>query len=226
MVYLYKLRGFRDDGEGNANLSDMMHFPVGMRTDYKREVVAVESPFQSIDIYDVLKPRVQSYESFKLASGEDTTSTDDDSYESQNPQYFQPDRMLFLDGVLQARLSGDSAYYEALVNPAMFAHENPKRVAIIGGGEGGILREVLKHNTVEKVVMVEVDELILQISQENFPSWNDCSTLVGSAPLCAEDPRVEIHLTDAFEWFVDRFTNKGSKSGTEDVFDVVIMDAL
>jgi spermidine synthase len=50
-------------------------------------------------------------------------------------------------------------YHEALVHPALFSHSNPKRVAIIGGGEGATLREVLKHNTVSEAIMIEIDEV-------------------------------------------------------------------
>jgi spermidine synthase len=183
--------------------------------------VAEESAFQSIHIFDALKPYFQDFDQYmnSLSSGNET-------YEAQNPGYFAPDRLVFLDGILQSRRSGDAAYHEALVHPAMFAHRNPKRVAIVGGGEGATLREVLKHNTVEKVVMVEIDELIVKISKESLPEWNDCSSLAGSTPSCFDDPRTDLQLTDAFAWFIDRFGEDGSKKGSEPKFDVIIMDAL
>eukprot|EP00979_Chaetoceros_neogracilis_P016343 scaffold7766_cov194-Chaetoceros_neogracile.AAC.1 len=71
---------------------------------------------------------------------------------------FEPNRLVFLDGVLQSTRDGIESYHEALVQPAMFAHPDPKRVAIIGGGEGATLGEVLKHNTVDTVMMIEIDE--------------------------------------------------------------------
>jgi spermidine synthase len=131
-----------------------------------------------------------------------------------------------LDGVLQSRRSGDAPYHEALVHPAMFTHQNPKRVAIIGGGEGATLREVLKHNTVEKVVMIEIDEMMVMASREFLPEWSDCSNLVGSAPNCFDDSRTEVFFEDAFKWFIDRFSDGGALKGTEEPFDVIIMDAL
>jgi spermidine synthase len=146
------------------------------------------------------------------------------SYESTHPELFEPDRIVFLDGVLQSRRSGDAAYHEALVHPAMFTHRNPERVAIIGGGEGATLREVLKHNTVEKVVMVEIDEQMVRLSREYLPSWSDCSVIVGSSRNCFDDPRSEVHYTDAFQWFIDRFPTSGERA--EEPFDVIIMDAL
>ena len=102
-----------------------------------------------MDVYDVVRRHnVKGLDLYKKSL------LNDGSYESLHPEFFAPDRIVFLDGVLQSCKSGDAAYHEALVHPAMFAHENPRRVAIIGGGEGATLREVLKHNTVEKVIMI------------------------------------------------------------------------
>ena len=125
---------------------------------------------------------------------------------------------------MQSRSSGDAQYHESLVHPGMFAHPNPKRVAIIGGGEGATLREVLKHNTVEKVVMIEIDEEMVKLSKEYLPFWSDCSSLVSSTANCFDDPRVETYFDDAFQWFIDRFG--GEDPRTEDLFDIIIMDAL
>ena len=149
--------------------------------------------------------------------------SNDDSYQAKHPELFMPDRIVFLDGVMQSRRSGDAAYHEALVHPAMFAHPNPKRVAIIGGGEGATLREVLKHKTVEKVVMIDIDQGVVDVSREFLPDWSDCSMLQGSAPNCFDDVRSELHCTDAFAWFIDRY---GGEEMLEEPFDVIIMDAL
>lgn len=70
---------------------------------------------------------------------------------------------------MQSVSSGDGAYHEALVHPAMFARENPKRVAIIGGGEGATLREVLKHNTIERASMIEIDKQVVTVSRAYLP---------------------------------------------------------
>ena len=148
----------------------------------------------------------------------------DGSYESRHPELFEPDRIVYLDGVLQSRRSGEAAYHETLIQPSMFAHKNPKRVAIIGGGEGASLREVLKHKTVEKVIMIEIDEMMVDVSRKYLPSWSDCSMLVGSAPSCFDDPRVEVQYIDAFQWFIDNYP--AGSSPLIDPFDVIIMDAL
>lgn len=108
--------------------------------------------------------------------------------------------------------------HETLVHPAMFAHPSPKRVAIIGGGGGGTLREVLRHKTVEKVTMVEIDERVVQVSRQYMPSMSDCNDVVDSAPSCFDDIRTNLIFADAFQYFVDQ--------DFKDEFDVLIIDAL
>jgi spermidine synthase len=167
----------------------------------------------------VLRPAFQDLGAYKRSQ------LNDGSYESLHPELFEPDRIVFLDGVLQSRRSGDAPYHEALVHPSMFAHQNPKRVAIIGGGEGATLREVLKHKTVEKVIMIEIDEKMVTLSREFLPFWSDCSMLAGSPASCFDDPRVEVYYEDAFKWFIDGYSGDGTDNKAEP-FDVIIMDAL
>ncbi|KAG7350362.1 spermine/spermidine synthase domain containing protein [Nitzschia inconspicua] len=220
MVWAHKYRGFSDHDD-SFEMTDMFQFPVGQMSDYKKEVLSVSTPYQRMDVYDVLRPGVQSLESYM------NSLSNDGSYEAQHPDFFAPDRVLFLDGILQSRRSGDAAYHESLVHPAMFAHKNPKRVAIIGGGEGATLREVLKHNTVETVVMIDIDEQMVTLSREYLPFWSDCSMLLGGSKSCFDDPRVETYYEDAFKWFIDRFSVSNTRGeSSEQPFDVIIMDAL
>ena len=142
-----------------------------------------------------------------------------------NPDLFVADRVLFLDGVSQSARTGNAAYHESLVQPAMFAHANPKRVAIIGGGECATLREVLKHNTLDKVIMIDIDPVIVEASKVHLPDWNDCSNFDGSSRYCMDDPRAEVIAEDAFKWFIDRFGENPTIEG-EAPFDVIILDAL
>ena len=176
-------------------------------------VTSVQSDFQRMDILDVLGDVKSRSRDLHLKS-----LSHDGSYESQHPEFYQQDRILFIDHVVQSRGSAEAAYHEALVHPLMFVNENPKRVAIVGGGEGAILREVLKHETVEQVVMIEIDPAMVQTSRQYLPSWNDCSNLVDSADCCFDDARVEIVYEDAIAWFVRR--------ESPDLFDVIIMDTL
>ena len=107
----------------------------------------------------------------------------------------------------------------------MFTHSNPKRVAIIGGGEGATLREVLKHNTIETVTMIEIDELMVNVSKQYIPEWSDCSKIVGSTPSCFDDPRTELFFTDGIAWFIHRYLNADTTID-EQLYDIIIMDAL
>ena len=94
-------------------------------------MATVQTIFQEIKVWDVIIPSLGSVDSYKRS-----LSANDGSYETLHPDLFRPDRIVFLDGLLQSRRSGDAPYHEALVHPILFAHKNPKRVAIIGGGEG------------------------------------------------------------------------------------------
>jgi spermidine synthase len=151
--------------------------------------------------------------------------TGDGSYAAIHPELFEPDRIVFLDGMLQSRRVGDAAYHEALVHPALLAHPNPKRVAIIGGGEGATLREVLKHKTIEEVVMIEIDEMMVNTSRIYLPEWSDCSNIQGRTDSCFDDSKTTLHCEDAFQWFKERFVQNLS-GNFEKLFDVIIMDAL
>ena len=137
MLWSHKLRGFREGfspyyhPEENPLEQDLELDLLRLHSlDLKVPLVSEESDFQHIDIYQVINPQVNS-----LAHYEKSLSSDG-SYESLHPDLYRPDKHLFLDGVHQSNLNGDAAYHEALVHPAMLAHPNPKRVAIIGGGEG------------------------------------------------------------------------------------------
>jgi S-adenosylmethionine/arginine decarboxylase-like enzyme len=220
--WLLKTRGF---GEGEATeadilaSSDMDNYPLAAAATYKKHVASVKSAFQTINVFDILTDDRPLVDYEKSLAG-------DDSYHAQHPELFEPDRVVFMGGLLQSRRLGDAAYHEALVHPSLFAHPNPRRVAIIGGGEGATLREILKHNTIDNVVMIDIDKMIVEISKEFLPGWNNCSNLVGRADSCFEDVKARVYLEDAFKWFKDRFLEGGELEGTEDPFDVIIMDAL
>jgi spermidine synthase len=180
-------------------------------------VASLQTKFQRIDIYDAIFQKTGSIENYRKSL------LNDGSYESRHKELFRPDRVLFLDGWLQSTLKFEAAYHEALVHPALFAHPNPKRVAIIGGGECATIREVLKHNTVEKISMIEIDEEMVTESRENIPEWSDCSDLEGSSSWCVDDPKTSMYYEDAHGWFMDRYTGERENSGD---LDIIILDAL
>mmetsp|Transcript_42960 Transcript_42960/g.90246 ORF Transcript_42960/g.90246 Transcript_42960/m.90246 type:complete len:925 (+) Transcript_42960:227-3001(+) len=224
MQWSHKLRGFREGFAPNYKRHENpLEHDLGLMLtrldlDKKVPVVSEETDFQHVDVYEVIDPTISSLVSH------DRSLSHDGSYESLNPDSFRSDKILFLDGVQQSSLFGDAAYHEALVHPSMITHPHPKRVAIIGGGEGATLREVLKHNTVEEVVMVEIDEELVSLMKTYLPEWSDCTDIAGSdADSCFDDSRATMVYQDAFKWFIDRFGNGESK---EEKFDVIIMDAL
>jgi spermidine synthase len=114
-------------------------------------------------------------------------------------------KMLILDGVVQFTEKNEFFYHEMLTHPVMFAHKNPKNVLIIGGGDGGILREVLKHKSVKKAVLVDIDKDVVEVSKKFFPTVA-CSM---------DDPRAIILNEDGFKYIQD-YKNE---------FDVIIVDS-
>jgi len=221
--WAYKARGFDRDSEGGNPESVELNAAIRSWTgyEYKKEIASVRTNFQTVDIVDIIDPKHKTLEAYKKSHAEG----DVDSYESKHRELFIPDRLVYLDGVLQSRRYGDAAYHESLVHPGMLAHNHPRRVAIIGGGEGATLREVLKHKTVEKVVMIEIDEIMANVSRDLLPEWSYCGNLAGSTDSCFDEPRADVYYEDAITWFVDRFGD-GADYDVNDRFDVVIMDAL
>ncbi len=100
---------------------------------------------------------------------------------------------LFLNGNLQFAERDEYRYHEALVHPAMSAHGAPKRVAVLGGGDGMAVREILKYPSVESVTLVELDPAMTRLFRTD-------PALVRLNAGALNDPRVRIVNTDAFQW--------------------------
>merc|ERR1712038_171467 len=114
-------------------------------------------------------------------------------------------KVLILDGVVQLTEKDGDSYNEMMVHPAMFSHPLPKRVLIIGGGDGYVLSEVLKHPEVEHVDHVDLDSVVIDVCREHF-QW-------GSA---WDDPRVHLHFADGAQ-FVEE--------AEEGFYQVIIQDS-
>jgi spermidine synthase len=114
---------------------------------------------------------------------------------------------LFLNGHLQFSSTDEYRYHEALVHPSLALARSPRRVLILGGGDGLALREVLKYPSIATVTLVDIDPEMTQLSQR-FPPLAE---LNGHA---FDDPRVEVINQDAFVWL----ENQGAP------FDAVIID--
>ncbi|MCJ0765738.1 polyamine aminopropyltransferase [Variovorax terrae] len=114
---------------------------------------------------------------------------------------------LFLNGNLQFAERDEYRYHEALVHPAMAAHGAPKKVAVLGGGDGMAVREILKYPSVESVTLVELDPNMTQL----FSQHETLARLNGHA---LASPKVKVVNTDAFRWLDE---------GT-DTYDVIVVD--
>ena len=229
ILWSHRLRGFRDGFANYKRYTNPLETDLGADMlkmhylDKKVQLVSAQTMFQHVDIYEVMNSNGCVGKKRSMAKYEQSL-LNDGSYESLHREMYQPDKILYLDGVLQSTYYGDAAYHEALVHPPMITHPNPKRVAIIGGGEGATLREVLKHNTIEEVVMIEIDGELVGMCREHLPEWSDCSDFIGSdANSCFDDTRANVSFQDAFGWFI---TNFGGDSPLREKFDVIIMDAL
>jgi len=115
---------------------------------------------------------------------------------------------LFLNGYLQFSSTDEYRYHEALVHPAMLVSNNPRRVLVLGGGDGLALREILKYPSVEKVTLVDLDPEMTQLSNR-FPPLAKLNQ--GSF----NDPRVQVINQDAFIWVEDT---------KEPLYDAAIVD--
>lgn len=113
--------------------------------------------------------------------------------------------LLLLDGHIQTTEQDEFVYHEMLAHVPLHTHPDPKRVVVVGGGDGGTVREVLKHPGVEKVVLAEIDGRVIEASRRFLPS-------ISSG---LDDPRVEIRIGDGIEHIREH-------PGT---YDVVLVDS-
>jgi spermidine synthase len=115
-------------------------------------------------------------------------------------------RVLMIDDIVQTSEADEFVYHEAMTHVPMFAHGNAKKVLVIGGGDGGIIEEVLKHKAVERCVMVEIDRSVVDIAEQYFPTIHKGAF---------NDPRMELIIADGYFFVGD----------TDERFDVIIVDS-
>jgi len=113
--------------------------------------------------------------------------------------------VLVLDNVIQCTERDEFAYQEMITHLAMNSHPNPKNVLVIGGGDGGVLREVVKHSSVEKAVLCDIDEAVIRLSKKYLPGMS----------IGFQHPNVSTHVGDGFEYLRNQ----------KDQFDVIITDS-
>ena len=112
-------------------------------------------------------------------------------------------KMITLNGLMYAT-EGDEYYYSEMVTHVpLLNHKCPKTVLVIGGGTGSTTKEILKHDTIEKITIVDIDEMVVSTCKKYLPS-------ISSG---LDDPRVEVLIMDAFEYIKDK----------HDLFDVILI---
>jgi len=114
--------------------------------------------------------------------------------------------LMVIDGFVMLTSRDNFLYHEMMSHPALFTHPDPKRVVIIGGGDCGTLREVLKHKSIEHALQVEIDERVTRLAEQYFPELCESNN----------DTRAELYFGDGIQWMKD--AEPGS-------LDIVIVDS-
>ncbi len=114
-------------------------------------------------------------------------------------------KLLTLDNLVMVTEKDEFIYHEMIAHVPLFSHKNPENVLVIGGGDGGTVREVVKHKTVKNVDMVEIDEDVVKISKKYLPTMS-CEL---------DNPKVNLYFQDGVKWVEDK----------ENYYDVIIIDS-
>jgi spermidine synthase len=114
--------------------------------------------------------------------------------------------LMLIDGFVMLTSWDNFLYHEMMSHPVLFTHPAPRKVLIIGGGDCGTLREVLKHPDIELAQQVDIDERVTRLSEQYFPELCESNN----------DPRAELHFTDGIKWVKDAETAS---------YDVIIVDS-
>jgi spermidine synthase len=102
-------------------------------------------------------------------------------------------KLMVIDGCTMVSSRENFLYHEMMSHPALFTHPAPRRVCIIGGGDCGTLREVLKHPEVEEATQIEIDERVTRLAEEHFPELTASNG----------DPRAQLLFADGIQWVRD-----------------------
>jgi len=101
--------------------------------------------------------------------------------------------VMVIDGCMMVTTRDNFLYHEMMSHPALFTHARAKRVVIIGGGDCGTLREVLKHDEVESAIQVEIDERVTRLAERYFPELCESNN----------DPRAQLLFIDGIKWMAE-----------------------
>lgn len=114
-------------------------------------------------------------------------------------------KMLALDGIIQLTQSDEFAYHEMMTHLPLFAHPGPENILVIGGGDGGVLREVCKHRTIQNIDFCELDKAVINVSKTYFPDLAEGF----------DDPRVSVIIADGSTFVAEQ----------KQQYDVIIVDS-
>ncbi|KAH0691671.1 hypothetical protein MTR67_014085 [Solanum verrucosum] len=115
-------------------------------------------------------------------------------------------KVLVLDGIVQLTEKDECAYQEMIAHLPLCSIKSPKKVLVVGGGDGGVLREISRHSSVELIDICEIDKMVIDVSKKYFPDL----------AIGFEDPRVNLHVGDAVEFL---------KNTPEGKYDAIIVDS-
>ncbi|KAI8564991.1 hypothetical protein RHMOL_Rhmol03G0225600 [Rhododendron molle] len=115
-------------------------------------------------------------------------------------------KVLVLDGIVQLTEKDECAYQEMIAHLPLCSIQSPKTVLVVGGGDGGVLREISRHTSVELIDICEIDKMVIDVSKKFFPELS----------MGFEDPRVQLHIGDAIEFL---------RCAPEGKYDAVIVDS-
>lgn len=119
---------------------------------------------------------------------------------------FEFGRMLVLDGVFQTSIFDEYIYHEMIAHVPLHIHPSPRKVLVIGGGDGGCVREVVRHPEVEAVKMVEIDGMVVEVSKKYLPEI--------STAMLQGHPKLDVTIGDGIQHMKD----------VENEYDVIIVD--
>ncbi|MHB1682173.1 MAG: polyamine aminopropyltransferase [Bacilli bacterium] len=114
-------------------------------------------------------------------------------------------RMLVLDGCVMTTLRDEFVYHEMIAHVPLSAHPNPEKILVVGGGDGGVMRELIKHHTVKQAVLAEIDGRVIELSKQYLPE----------IAVALNDPRVDVRVIDGIAHVSDRVAE----------YDVIIVDS-
>ncbi|MBW6512755.1 MAG: polyamine aminopropyltransferase [Desulfuromonadaceae bacterium] len=116
-------------------------------------------------------------------------------------------KMMLLDGLVMVTERDEFIYHDMLVHPALFTHPSPQQVLVIGGGDGGSIREIVRHPEVELATLCEIDGLVVDKSVELLPSM--------ASAIDGQHPKVKLHIADGLDYIRKH----------QNAFDVILVDS-